>query len=101
MEEIARQVSVVKLPPKERSWTRIGEALAQSLPKGRTPVRVIAVKAEGGRLWFEASTAKTQRKPVWGSLLKPNPTVGRPRGRFVVASIIPTGVRAEFGGFCG
>lgn len=101
MEEIARQVSVVELPPKERSWTRIGEALAQSLPKGRTPVRVIAVKAEGGRLWFEASTAKTQRKPVWGSLLKPNPTVGRPRGRFVVASIIPTGVRAEFGGFCG
>lgn len=101
MDEIAHHVSVVKLPPKERSWTRIGEALTQSLPKGRTPVRVIAVKSEGDRLWFEASTAKTQRKPVWGSLLKPNPSVGRPRGRFVVASIIPTGVRAEFGGFCG
>lgn len=101
MAEIAYHVSVVKLPPKERSWTRIGEALAKSLPAGRTPVRVIAVKAEGDQLWFEASSAQTHRKPAWGSLLKPNPSVGRSRGRFVVASIIPTGVRAEYGGFCG
>jgi hypothetical protein len=101
MDEISHHVIVVKLPPKERSWTRIGEALSKALPEGHIPVRVIAVKADRDRLWFEASTVKTKKKPVWGSLLKPNPAVGRHRGRFVVASIIPTGVRAEFGGFCG
>ncbi len=101
MDEISHHVIVVKLPPKERSWTRIGEALAKALPEGHLPVRVIVVKSDRDRLWFEASTIKTKKKPAWGSLLKPNPAVGRHRGRFVVASIIPTGVRAEFGGFCG
>lgn len=101
MDKIAHHVTVVKLPPKERSWTRIGEALAQALPEGHHPVRVIAVKADDDRMWFEASAAVTRRKPVWGSLLKPNPAVGRRRNRFVVVSVIPTGMRAEFGGFCG
>lgn len=101
MAKISRHVSVVKLPPKERSWTRIGEELAKSVPGGHVPVRVIVVKAEGDRLWFEAASADTTRKQVWGSLLKPNPAVGKRRARFVVGHIIPTGVRAEFGGFCG
>jgi hypothetical protein len=101
MATVSSHVSVVKIPPKERSWTRIGEELSKSIPEGHVPVRVIVVKADGDRLWFEASSIATQRKAVWGSLLKPNTSVGRRRARFVVGHIVPTGVRAEFGGFCG
>ena len=101
MAAVANHVSVVKLPPKERSWTRIGEELARSITEGHVPVRVIVVKADGDRLWFEASSIATPRKAVWGSLLKPNKSVGRRRARFVVGHIVPTGGRAEFGGFCG
>ncbi len=50
---------------------------------------------------FESSFLETDRKPVWPSLLDIRRRQISATKPFVVVSIIPTGVRAEIGGFAG
>ncbi|WP_353763861.1 MULTISPECIES: DUF3326 domain-containing protein [unclassified Okeania] len=65
------------------------------------PIRLILTKVEGDILTFESSFIDTDRKPVWSSLLDINIRQRVSNKPFVAVSIIPTGVRAEIGGFAG
>ena len=90
----------IKCPPKERSWQYISQEIA-ALPLPGVPIRLILTKVEGDTLTFESSFIDTDKKPVWPSLLNINPRQQVSNQPFVVVSIIPTGVRAEIGGFAG
>ena len=90
----------IQCPPKERSWKHISQQIA-ALPLPGVPIRLILTKVEGDTLTFESSFIDTDRQPVWPSLLNINPRQQVSNQPFVVASIIPTGVRAEIGGFAG
>ena len=62
---------------------------------------MILTKVEGDSLTFECSFVDTDREPVWSSLLDINIRQRASNQPFVAVSIIPTGVRAEIGGFAG
>lgn len=62
---------------------------------------MILTKVAGNTLTFECSFFRTDREPVWSSLLDINIRQQVSNKPFVAVSIIPTGVRAEIGGFAG
>ncbi len=90
----------IQCPPQQRSWKYISQEIS-ALPLPGVPIRLILTKVEGETLTFESSFIDTDRKPVWPSLLNINPRQQVSNQPFVVVSIIPTGVRAEIGGFAG
>lgn len=90
----------IQCPPQQRSWKHISQEIA-ALPLPGVPIRLILTKVEGDTLTFESSFIDTDRQPVWPSLLNINPRQQVSNQPFVVVSIIPTGVRAEIGGFAG
>ena len=93
----------IQCPPNQRTWKQLAPRLRETLTEGEL-VRLICVAVEGEQLTFDATTVETDRKPVWTSLLDStalapsNPPDGSP---WTVVSLIPTGIRAEVGGFAG
>jgi hypothetical protein len=71
------------------------------LPLPGIRIRLILTAVQENKLTFECSFFQTQRQPVWPSLLDINISQVASAKRFVAVSIIPTGVRAEIGGFAG
>lgn len=92
----------IECPPAKRSWRHLAPRIAERIGDAE-PVRLICVDAEGDTLAFEASVVRTGRRRVWPSIVGPfEPEVDPvPDGPEVVVSLIPTGIRAEIGGFAG
>lgn len=90
----------VECTPAERTWSAIACKIAE-LPLPGIPIRLILTAVQGNTLTFECSFVFTEKKPVWPSLLSINIRQFVSAKPFIVVSIIPTGVRAEIGGFAG
>ena len=90
----------IQCPSQQRTWRKISQEIA-ALPLPGVPIRLILTKIEGDTLTFECSFFETDRSPVWSSLLDINIRQQVSNQPFVAVSIIPTGVRAEIGGFAG
>ena len=90
----------INCPVQQRTWRKIAEKIAE-LPLPGVPIRLILTKAEGDLLTFECSFIATEKEPVWPSLLNINVRQAVSSKPFIAVSIIPTGVRAEIGGFAG
>ena len=90
----------IQCPPQQRTWRKISQEI-RHFPLPSIPIRLILTKVEGDTLTVESSFIDTERKPVWPSLLDINIRQRVSNQPFVAVSIIPTGVRAEIGGFAG
>jgi len=90
----------IDCPPQQRSWRFIGPKIGE-LPLPGVPIRLILTSVSDNRLTFECSFIQTKKPPVWPSLLDMNVRQEAATKPFVAVSIIPTGVRAEIGGFAG
>ena len=86
--------------PEKRTWKTISQQIAQ-LPLPGLPIRLILTQVEEDTITFECSFIATEQKSVWPSLLDINIRQRVSSKPFVAVSIIPTGVRAEIGGFAG
>ncbi|MFH1068097.1 MAG: DUF3326 domain-containing protein [Candidatus Glassbacteria bacterium] len=92
----------IECPPEGRVWTELAARIRKARLTSGELVRLILVDATNGKLIFEGSFLQSDRRPVWPSLLEFEPVPNRAgRDPFVVVSIIPTGIRAEIGGFAG
>jgi hypothetical protein len=85
---------------RERSWTEIAARLAE-LPLPGEPIRLIVAAATADTLTLESSFLVTERPPAWPSLLSVQSRARGESDAFVVMCLVPTGMRAEIGGFAG
>ncbi|MEA5554197.1 DUF3326 domain-containing protein [Anabaena cylindrica UHCC 0172] len=90
----------IECSPKQLTWSEIAHRIGELGLPG-TPIRLILTAVRENKLVFESSFLETDRKPVWPSLLNIRPRQISSAKPFVAVSIIPTGVRAEIGGFAG
>lgn len=109
---VAVETRTIKLPcpPAERSWRHLAPRLRAALGDAE-PVRLICIDADAEELVFDVALVETVRDAAWPSLLaeqgpRADPlartTMGPPSGApNVVVSLLPTGIRAEIGGFAG
>jgi len=86
--------------PKQRTWRNIAQEIMK-LPLPGIPIRVILTSAQDDTLSFECSFIAIEKKLTWPSLLEINVRKRVSNQPFVAVSIVPTGVRAEIGGFAG
>lgn len=100
MSQIYTKDFEIECPPQERSWYKISRRISE-LPLPGVPIRLILTAAQGNILTFECSFIDTEKPPIWSSLLDINIRNRNSTKPFVAVSIIPTGVRAEIGGFAG
>ena len=100
MSQVYTKDFAIQCPSQQRTWRKISQEIA-ALPLPGVPIRLILTKIEGDTLTFECSFFETDRSPVWSSLLDINIRQQVSNQPFVAVSIIPTGVRAEIGGFAG
>lgn len=90
----------IECPPSKRLWSEIGRQIGY-LPLPGVPIRIILTSVNDHKLTFECSFIETEKKPVWDSLLEIKPRQSAINKPFVAVNILPTGVRAEIGGFAG
>jgi hypothetical protein len=90
----------IECPPKQKIWSEIAHLIGETGLPG-TPIRIILTAGSQQKLVFECSFLETDRKPVWSSLLDIRHRQISSAKPFVAVSIVPTGVRAEIGGFAG
>lgn len=90
----------IKCLPQQRTWQNIAQEIIK-LPLPGVPIRLILTAVQDDILTFECSFIDIEKKPVWPSLLDINLRQRVSHQPFVAVSIIPTGVRAEIGGFAG
>jgi hypothetical protein len=90
----------VECSPQRRTWKKISQEIAK-LPLPGIPIRLILTNVKENTLTFESSFIDTDKQPVWSSLLDINIRKRVSTKPFVAVNIIPTGVRAEIGGFAG
>jgi hypothetical protein len=100
MAQIFTKVFDIECAPENRTWRTIAEQIAE-LPLPGTPIRIILASVQDSKLTFECSFVEAERQTVWASLLNINVRQAALSKPFVAVSIIPTGVRAEIGGFAG
>ncbi|MEO0843012.1 MAG: DUF3326 domain-containing protein [Cyanobacteria bacterium J06632_19] len=100
MSQIYTKDFQIECQPQERTWYKISQRIAE-LPLPGVPIRLILTAVQGNTLTFECSFIDTDKTPVWSSLLDINIRQATSTKPFVAVSIIPTGVRAEIGGFAG
>lgn len=86
--------------PKQRTWRNIAQEIMK-LPLPGIPIRVILTSAQDDTLSFECSFIAIEKNSTWPSLLEINVRQRVSNQPFVAVSIVPTGVRAEIGGFAG
>ncbi|MBO3461935.1 DUF3326 domain-containing protein [Aetokthonos hydrillicola Thurmond2011] len=100
MSQVFTKDFAIECIPAKRTWREIARKIAE-LPLPGIPIRLILTAVEENTLTFECSFVQTQKQPVWSSLLEINIRQAVSAKPFVAVSIIPTGVRAEIGGFAG
>ncbi len=99
--QIDRCIVPVSKKIARQGWSAIAQEIAQQLPENVIPFRNIVTHVAERTVSWEIAFAKGISETVWGNLLSHSPAPRRRSSRFVVASIVPTGLRAEFGGFAG
>lgn len=99
--EIGRSQMNVSLAAMRQGWQAVAHEISKKLPAGVLPVRSIVASISSKEALWEVAFAKGAGPSVWGSLLGFRPAQRRRSRKFVAASIVPTGLRAEFGGFAG
>jgi hypothetical protein len=100
MSKIVTKDFEIECPPQQRVWSEIAHRI-RDLRLSGIPIRLILTTLRDQKLVFECSFLETDRKSVWPSLLDIRPRQISSTKPFVAVSIIPTGVRAEIGGFAG
>ncbi|MGH7999442.1 MAG: DUF3326 domain-containing protein [Brasilonema sp.] len=100
MSQVFTKDFAIECIPAKRTWREIARQIAE-LPLPGIPIRLVLTAVEENTLTFECSFIQTQKQPVWHSLLDINIRQVASAKPFVAVSIIPTGVRAEIGGFAG
>ena len=100
MSQVITKDFEIEYSPKQLIWSEIAHQIGELGLPG-TPIRLILTARRENKLVFESSFLETDRKPVWPSLLNIRPRQISSAKPFVAVSIIPTGVRAEIGGFAG
>ncbi len=93
---------VIDCPPEQRTWRGLAPRLKETLGDGEL-VRLICIDADAEHLTFDAATVESRRAPAWDSLLDDTvpPASSPDGGPWVAVSLLPTGIRAEIGGFAG
>lgn len=98
---VSSRIITIACPAQRRTWGGIVEHLRAEIGSAE-PVRLICVDADADTMTFDVAVVETRQRPAWPSLVgDPDLTSTRPYGPRVVVSILPTGVRAEIGGFAG
>lgn len=100
MSQVITKDFEIQCSPQQLIWSEIADRIAELELPG-TPIRLILTAIRDNKLVFETSFLETERQPVWPSLLNIRHRQNSSSKPFVVVSIIPTGVRAEIGGFAG
>lgn len=100
MSQVITKDFAIQCPPQQLIWSEIADRIRELGLPG-TPIRIILTAIRENKLVFETSFLETDRKPVWPSLLNLRPRQISSSKPFVAISIVPTGVRAEIGGFAG
>ncbi|OPH09508.1 DUF3326 domain-containing protein [Cylindrospermopsis raciborskii] len=90
----------VQYSPKRFVWSEIASSIG-NLGLPGDPIRLILTARKENTIIFEGSFLETDKQPVWPSLLNIRPRQISSAKPFVAVSIVPTGVRAEIGGFSG
>ncbi|SHF53905.1 DUF3326 domain-containing protein [Streptoalloteichus hindustanus] len=103
MGSVEHRLVDVARPPRTLTWTRVAHLLAPHSTEDEVPLRLVLVGAGDGRLRFEVSVLKglSGHRQAWGSLWEFRPRRRQRTDRFVAVQVVPTGVRAEIGGFSG
>ncbi len=92
----------IECPPSHRTWSEIAQRISAVSGDEGVPVRLIVVGAKGDFLTIESSFVYSDHRPIWPTILgAPRRLPAQSSTANVVVSIIPTGVRAEIGGFAG
>jgi len=90
----------VHFSPATSGWRAIAEKILDQRLQGEL-IRLVLIGIEKDELIFEGSFVESDRRPAWPSLFDFRPRTRVASQPFVVASIVPTGMRAEYGGFAG
>jgi hypothetical protein len=99
--QIDRCIVPVSKKIARQGWSAIAQEIAKQIPSNAIPFRNIVTHVAERTVSWEIAFAEGISSTVWGNLLSSPVKPKRRRKKFVVASIIPTGLRAEFGGFAG
>jgi hypothetical protein len=90
----------IQYSPERLIWSELANSIGELGLPGE-PIRLILTARKENSIIFEGSFLETDRQPVWPSLLNIRPRQTSSTKPFIAVSIIPTGVRAEIGGFAG
>ncbi|MGQ0719550.1 MAG: DUF3326 domain-containing protein [Pseudonocardiales bacterium] len=103
MPSIEHRVIDVPKPSQTLTWPVVAELISDCCTPDEIPIRLALVKHSQGQLTFELTALRgadpsTQK---WGSLWQFRPRRQERTERFVALHVVPTGIRAEIGGFAG
>ena len=103
MTRIVHKVVSIPKPSQLLTWPVVAAALSPRLESGEVPLRLALTEHRHGQLSFEVTSLRdlpsdSQR---WGSLWNFSPRRPERSRRFVAVHVVPTGIRAEIGGFAG
>lgn len=103
MPSIEHRVIDVPKPAQSLTWPVVAELMSARCESDAIPVRLALVKHSAGQLTFELSVLRGAElgPQKWGSLWQFQPRRRERTERFVALHVVPTGIRAEIGGFAG
>ncbi|MEV6756666.1 DUF3326 domain-containing protein [Streptomyces sp. NPDC051214] len=103
MPTIEHDVIEVPKPDGPLTWPAVTDLIAPHCTPQTVPVRLALTDQANGRLTFEVTGIRgvDPSAQKWGSLWDFTPRRPERSGRFVVIHVVPTGIRAEIGGFAG
>lgn len=101
MDVLENKTIQVKKPRKNLDWLTVSNLLRSHFSNTEVPIRIVLANVSRNNLLFEVSLLNSSRKQKWGDIWTLHKRDKSRRNHFVVISIIPTGIRAEIGGFAG
>ena len=103
MPSIVHRVIDIPKPAQSLRWPVVAKLISARCEPNDVPIRLALVEHSAGRLTFELSLLRgTDLGPQrWGSLWQFHPRRRERTERFVALHVVPTGIRAEIGGFAG
>jgi len=97
---VYNQLIELDCPLGERSWHLISKQIAKEA-NHQNITRLILVDVNDKQLIFDASFVEASSEPTYPSLLSLRTRKTSYTNPFVVVNLVPTGIRAEIGGFAG
>ncbi|GAU67188.1 hypothetical protein SSP35_04_02710 [Streptomyces sp. NBRC 110611] len=103
MPTIEHDIIDVPKPQGSLTWPTVTDLMAPHYPSETVPVRLALTGQADGQLTFEVTGIRGADPAAqkWGPLWDFRPRRPERTGRFVVVHVVPTGIRAEIGGFAG